>query len=73
MTCCKSDIVTLKARIIADSEPIAAVIKTAYKDLDWIEVHGVLQFVEVAKNKFVVVLEVRDANDLNPTQPVNNE
>ena len=70
MTCCQADIVPLKARIVTESQPVADVLASKFKDQAWVEVHGVLQFVEVGKNNFVVVLVIKQATDVNDTQPV---
>lgn len=57
MTCCRSDMIPLKARIVTDNPVVAA---TNVKPEDWVKVTGVVQFVEIPEQKqFIPVIRVK--------------
>lgn len=62
MTCCAADMIPLKARIVTSHVPIG------FSLHDWVEVTGVVQFVEVpGKNQFIPVIRVNDSKGLRKT------
>ena len=62
MNCCAADIIPLKARIIANSVPYV-------QPFDWIQVTGVIQFIETpGRNEFIPVLRVNDDNGIQPAK-----
>ncbi len=64
MTCCAADQIPLKAQIVATFTPYA------FKFQDWVEVTGVLQFVEnPATKQFLPVVRVSKETDIKPTTP----
>jgi hypothetical protein len=66
MTCCASDTVPLKVRIIV---PQAL---AGFEDFDWVRVKGQIQFWEVpGQNRFIPVLMVADISDLSKPPPQN--
>jgi hypothetical protein len=66
MTCCASDTVLLKARIVVTDLSFAS--NTKLKDRSWVEVKGVLQFVADPKTgEFIPVL----VSKLNEVKPVS--
>jgi hypothetical protein len=65
MNCCAADMVPLKARIITNSVPYV-------KPFDWIQVTGVIQFIESpGRNEFIPILHVNDDDGIQPAKPVN--
>lgn len=62
MTCCAADIVPLKARIVTDAA------LQGFRDMDWVEVSGRLQFVEVpGKNEYLPLIKAL-IKDVKPTK-----
>jgi uncharacterized membrane protein YcgQ (UPF0703/DUF1980 family) len=70
MTCCASDTVPLKVRIVV---PQAL---TGFADFDWVRVKGQIQFVPVPGGRpgaetYIPVIEVRDITDVAKAPPQN--
>lgn len=66
MTCCASDTVPLKVRIIV---PQAL---AGFEDFDWVRVKGQIQFWQVpGQDRYIPVLMVADINDLSKPPPKN--
>ncbi len=64
MTCCAADQIPLKARIVASFVPYA------FKFQDWVEVTGVIQFVEDPNTKqYIPVIRVQKESDIKKTAP----
>lgn len=65
MTCCAADTIPLKARIVTTFVPYA------FKDHDWVEVSGVVQFVEIpgSAGQFLPVLRVSDEKGIQKSTP----
>lgn len=64
MNCCAADMIPLKARILTTFVPFG------YKDGDWIQATGAVQFVEVpGKNQFVPVIRINSEKGIQPSQP----
>ncbi len=66
MTCCQADAVPIKARIMCEET-----IQQPWKDGEWVEVEGVIQFVEVKgkKNEWVPVLFLDKESQIRHTAP----
>ena len=71
MTCCITDAVPLKARVVASSTSIADAFASQFKENSWVEVTGTLQFVRDSTGQFVTVLRVKDKGGIVPTTPQN--
>jgi hypothetical protein len=66
MTCCASDTVPLKVRIIV---PQAV---NQYDDFQWVRVKGQIQFWQVpGQDRYIPVLMVADVKDVSPETPKN--
>lgn len=66
MTCCASDTVPLKVRIIV---PLAV---NQYDDFQWVKVKGQIQFWQVpGQDRYIPVLMVADIKDVSPESPKN--
>lgn len=64
MTCCKADEIPLKARIMTAFEPYG------FKDFEWVEVTGRVQFVEVpGKNQYIPVIRVSEEKGIKKIPP----
>lgn len=70
MTCCKSDTVPLKAKIIVKNDALGGSLKSKnFTDYQWLEVKGVIQFVKMpGHDQFMPVIQAKLA-DINATQP----
>lgn len=66
MTCCATDTVPLKVRIIV---PVAL---SNFNDFDWVQVKGQLQFVQVpGQDRYIPVIMVADIRDVQKREPKN--
>lgn len=71
ITCCATDMVPLRARVVVSSTSIADAIANKFKDHAWVEVTGTLQFVQDSTGQFITVLRVKDKGGIIETAPVN--
>lgn len=76
MTCCATDMVPLRARVVASSASVADSFARVFKNdkgnevmHPWVKVSGTLQFVEDSTGAFVTVLRVKDLGGITPTMP----
>jgi hypothetical protein len=69
ITCCATDMVPLRARVVVGSASLADAIASKFKDHSWVEVTGTLQFVKDAQGHYVTVLRVKDNGGITATTP----
>jgi len=69
ITCCATDMVPLRARVVVSSASLADAIASKFKDHSWVEVTGTLQFVKDTTGQYVTVLRVKDNGGITATAP----
>lgn len=70
MTCCASDTVPLKAKIIVRNDEAGGSLKSRnYRDFQWLEVKGVIQFIKMPNHdQYLPVIQAK-LKDINETPP----
>jgi len=71
ITCCATDMVPLRARVVVSSTSLADAIASKFKDHSWVEVSGTLQFAQDSTGQFISVLRVKDNGGIVGTTPSN--
>jgi hypothetical protein len=69
ITCCATDMVPLRARVVVGSASLADAIASKYKDHSWVEVTGTLQFAKDSQGQFITVLRVKDNGGITAATP----